>query len=269
MIDPPQNISADLPPSYSIGTLVNDRAQYDAMCASFKGGGFTGPDCEYLASFDPASAYGALNKLLAEARGQYVVLCHQDVRLLTDGRARLDQCLTDLEARDPNWAVAGNAGGLAPGELALRITDPHGRDRHVGRLPARVMSLDENFIVVRRDARIGFSRDLVGFHLYGADICLAADILGYRAYVIDFHLEHLSPGRKDATFAEAEFAFRRKWTHALRPRWLQTTCTLLHIGGGLMGPRLGRLLARPYQRLSRLTARPGVWTSQRRETGPR
>jgi hypothetical protein len=220
---------------YSIGTLVSDLDQYRAMRASFEAHGFGSQDCEYLhidnTQFNRADAFAGLNRLLHEARGQYVVLCHQDVRLLADGRTELDGRLAELERLDPCWALAGNAGGEGPGRLALRISDPHGTDRFVGRLPARVYTLDENFIVVKRSARIGFSRDLNGFHFYGADICLVADLLGYSAYVIDFHLKHLSGGTASAEFFASRNAFQAKWSHAMRSRSLQTTCALVPIAG--------------------------------------
>lgn len=236
-------------PLYTVGTLVNDRSQYAEMVASFRAHGFDKTSCEFIPAYNPVSAYSALNGLLAAARGHHVILCHQDVRLLVDVRSDLDRCLAQLEARHPDWAIAGNAGGAAPGRLAMRISDPHGENRRIGDLPARVMSLDENFLIVKSAARVGFSRDLDGFHLYGADICLAADMMGYGAYVIDFHLRHLSPGRKDASFARAEAAFRSKWAHALRPRWMQTTCTLLRLGAAPHDRWLGRHLERPYRRL--------------------
>jgi hypothetical protein len=229
------------PIAYTIATLVNDRAQYEAMRATFRAFGFAEPDCEFISidntGADQTEAYAGLNRLLDEARGRFVILCHQDVRLIGDGRAELDCRLADLERRDPGWALAGNAGGVRPGQLALRISDPHGTNRRVGELPARVVTLDENFIVMKRAVRLGFSRDLAGYHLYGADLCLVADILGYSSYVIDFHLQHLSPGTKSADFHAVEAAFRVKWSRALRSRWLQTTCALVPISGD----RLDRL----------------------------
>lgn len=226
-------------PAYTIATLVNNEAQYSQFLASFRAGGFIEPTVEFLAVRQAASAYAGLNALLRAARGQTIILCHQDVRLIADGRDRLDQRLAELNQRDPNWALAGNAGGAGPGRFALRISDPHGRDCNIGALPAPVMSLDENFIVMRGGTGLSFSRDLDGFHLYGADICLVADVLGYTAWVIDFHLEHLSPGRKDQSFVDAEVRFRAKWGRALRPRWMQTTCTLLRLSGTAMGRRWG------------------------------
>jgi hypothetical protein len=228
--------------AYTIATLVNDRAQYEAMRATFRAFGFGGPDCEFISidntGASQTEAYAGLNRLLDRARGRFVILCHQDVRLIGDGRQDLDRRLADLEARDPGWALAGNAGGIRPGRLALRITDPHGVDRRVGELPERVVTLDENFMVMKRSARLGFSRDLAGYHLYGADLCLVADILGYSSYVIDFHLEHLSAGTISADFHAAETAFRAKWSRALRSRWLQTTCALVPVSGD----RLDRLI---------------------------
>jgi hypothetical protein len=226
------------------------------MRRSFISGGFSAGTCEYLAvdntGTEQMSAYQGLTRILDAARGRSVVLCHQDVRLMAEGRRELELMLSELETLDPAWAVAGNAGGVAPGRLALRITDPHGSDRRVGRLPARVASLDENFIVVKRSSRVGFSRDLEGFHLYGADICLVADVMGYSSYVIDFHLAHLSAGNKQSlAFQEAERDFQAKWSRALRPRFVQTTCALLGLSGGWLGRVASRLLAWPLAKVSR------------------
>ena len=240
---------------YTIATLVNDMDQYEAMKSSFISGGFLIDDCEYIlldnTSEPQTGAYRGLNGLLNAARGQFVILCHQDVRLLSDNRIDLDERLTHLSGIDHRWALAGNAGGIRPGELAIRITDPHGANQHSGSLPARVQTLDENFIVVRREARIGFSNDLAGFHYYGADLCLHADIAGYTAYVINFHLAHLSAGRKDGRFRDMEDDFRSAWQMKLRARWLQTTCNLVHVSGGTISQITGRLAETSLARIKR------------------
>jgi len=256
-------------PHFTIATLVTDAVQYSSMVRSLVKGGFTPDDCEYLAIDNrpeatgcPAAgriaqtdAFSGLNRALTEARGDYVILCHQDIRLLEDDRAVLERKLDELDHLDPAWALAGNAGATGPGELALRITDPHGRDQRTKALPARVMSLDENWIVVRKAARIGFSRDLEGFHLYGADLCMTADLMGWHAYVIDFHLEHLSPGKKDASFDAAAHRFEAKWSRALRPRLMQTTCTRLPIAPGMFQRAALALADRPVTRALKLLDR--------------
>ncbi len=242
-------------PRYTIATLVTNRDQYAAMLASFRAGGYSDMLCEYIFVDNTGplqtDAFRGLNALLNAAHAPHVILCHQDVRLLNDDRATLDRRITELTKRDANWALAGNAGGVSAGRLALCISDPHGKDQRVGHFPERVVSLDENFIVVRRESRIGFSNDLTGFHFYGADICLHASQMGYSAYVIDYHLEHLSAGKKDHSFDAAERAFRSKWAQALTPRWLQTTCSLLHLSGDPVRNSLGRIIDGPLARLAR------------------
>ncbi len=248
---------------YSIATLVNDREQYEAMVNSLVSGGFDGDDCEYLyidnTKTNQACAYSGLNAILNVARGHHVVLCHQDIRLLTETRSDLDARLEELEALDPSWALAGNAGGAAPGVLAIRITDPHGANQQTGNLPARVISLDENFIVLKRSARIGFSTDLAGFHFYGADICMHGQIAGFTAYVIDFHLAHLSSGNKSEAFDRMEEAFRCKWERALQPRWIQTTCSLVRLTGDPLGQFAGRITEAPYSKISRRLQQARGW----------
>ena len=245
------------PARYSIGTLVSDRALYAGMLASFRAGGFAGVDCEYFAidntGTGQTSAFHGLNRVLSEANGDYIILVHQDVRLLNDHRSVLDRRLAELDRCDPAWGVAGNAGGVGPGRLALRITDGHGANQKAGDLPARVGALDENLLIVRRSARIAFSANLDGFHFYGADLCLAAETLGHTAYVIDFHVHHLSKGNKSAAFFQSERAFRAKWARALRPRWVQTTCALVYLSGERVTHAVGgvsqRLAAKVARRL--------------------
>jgi len=101
-------------PVFSVCTMVTDRAEYADMRADFAAHGFDHETCEFLSidnsQGNVADAYVAVNEFLQTAQGQYVVLCHSDIVLLDDGRARLEECLRQLEADAPFWAIAGNAG---------------------------------------------------------------------------------------------------------------------------------------------------------------
>ncbi len=220
---------------FTIATLVTDLDEYRAMRDTFINKGF-GDDCEFL-MLDNSEAsnydgYAGYNTVLQTARGRYVILCHQDIRLDFDDRGVLVSRLAELDELDPTWAVVGNAGGLETGSLVIRISDPWGTDRKVGAFPSRVCSLDSNFILVRNETRVAFSSDLRGFHFYGSDICMQAEMRGYRAYVIDFHLRHLSPGKKGQAFAEAKVRYVAKWEHAMRRRFVRTTTDSFMLEGG-------------------------------------
>lgn len=241
---------------FSICTLVSDLGQHAAMAESFVAHGF-GPEMAEFLILDNSGgnrwdAFQGIARLLAAARGRYAILCHQDVRLIGDGAAALLARLAELDRSAPDWALAGNAGGQADGALAIRISDPHGEDQRRGRLPARVESLDENFIVLRRDWPVGLSADIGGFHLYGADLCLQARLAGRSAWVVDFHLRHLSGGTAGADFLRAQARFEAKYTPLLRPgQRIRTTCTWLRVPGS----GLGRWWAR--RALARRLARAG------------
>jgi hypothetical protein len=226
---------------YSICSFVTKPAQYEGLVKSLSEHGFGFDDCEYLyidnSKKNVFEAYRGINKFLEIARGKHVILVHQDVLLLSDGREKLDRLLAELDRVDPGWGLCGNAGGIAPGQVAIRISDPHGENQRSETFPERVFSLDENFIVVRKDANLALSRDLSGFHLYGAELCLIADMLGHSAYVIDFHLRHLSAGVKDPTFDQIRLAMVEKYSRALRPRLIKTTTTILVLRRG--ASRLG------------------------------
>jgi glycosyltransferase involved in cell wall biosynthesis len=186
---------------YSICTLVTKFDEYDQMLASFHANGFIEPACEFLyidnSNNNQFDAYTGINALLRWAKGKYIIVCHQDIELLEDDIEELGTKLTELEALDPNWAIAGNSGGVYQGslnDLAVRISDPHGENIAQGPFPSRVTGLDENFIVIKAQANLALSGNISGFHLYATDMSIIASVLGFRSYVIDFHLKHKSRG---------------------------------------------------------------------------
>ena len=111
----------------------------------------------------------------------------------------------------------------------MRISDPHGENINVGQFPAKVKSLDENFIVVKKEAALSISNDMSGFHLYGTDMCILAEILGYNAYVIDFHLRHNSGGNINKSFDDSKQSLLNKYEKALNSKYIRSTCTKMII----------------------------------------
>jgi hypothetical protein len=213
-------------PLFSVCSLVTDAAQYRRMVESFLVHGF-GPDrAEYLyadnRAGNAADGYAGLGQLIAAARGTYVICCHQDVEAVDDGADKLVALLAELDARDPSWALAANA-GAAEGRSPRRISDNiGGPDQSVGPFPAAVDAVDENFIVLRRAALLAPSRDLTGYHLYGLDLCLQARLRGWSAYVIDFHLRHHGRGIVDATYFDCAEALEARYSGALARRRIPT-----------------------------------------------
>lgn len=251
------SLKPSYPCRYSICTFVTSRASYAQMLASYRQRGFVTPRCEFLyidnTAGNTCDAFQGGNALLAAARGRYVIVCHQDVVLIEHGLVHLDRCIDEVSRVDPCWAVLGNAGGVRLGQNAIRITDAFGTF-DTGTYPTRVVSLDENFLLLKNEAGLRFSSDLSGFHFYGTDICQVASFHGYRAYVIDFHLHHLSGTLFTKPLEAERQRLIRKYQDALRPRYLQTTCAQVYLSGSRLRNRLwnskhGRSI---YRRLYKL-----------------
>ena len=212
--------------SFSICTLVTRREEYLEMVESFIHAGFDRESCEFLyldnSEKNEWDAFRAYNHFLKVSNGEYVIICHQDILLKFDKRNILEACIVELDQKDPQWAVAGNAGGVCLGVRALCITDANGHCKSAG-LPLPVQSLDENFILMKAKANLAVSGDLEGFHLYGTDLCQVARFLGYRAYVIPFHLYHKSSGDCDDSFFKLREEMKKKYHWKLKDRYIQTT----------------------------------------------
>jgi len=83
-----------------------------------------------------------------------VILVHQDVLCTPDNREQLDQCIVSLEAHDPKWAVAGNA-GEHQGDWFVRISDAYAPNQSTAPFyPHIVNMLDGNILIIKRSTNV-------------------------------------------------------------------------------------------------------------------
>jgi hypothetical protein len=142
----------------------------------------------------------------------------------------------DSEGRFGPLGVAGvyGVGNVIQSQSPLAVERvgwvlDRGRLLHDGpELPARVATLNELLLVVRRGTPLRFDPAL-GFHLYGADICLQAHEQGLAVVALGALSYHnsRSVGLPAAFFASAE-VFARKWRQRLP---VATPCVVIDRGG--------------------------------------
>lgn len=167
---------------------------------------------------------------LALARHEWVVMLHQDVFLPLGWDGRFCRALDAALDLYPQLAVAGVYGVRADGAHV-----GHVQDRGVllgapvgAAVPVR--SLDELLVAVRVSTGLCPSPTL-GWHLYGTDLCLAAQAQGLESLVLDGFCEHRStlPRIHEASdvvtkqrlrtvveaFAQSAEALLHRWPHAM------------------------------------------------------
>lgn len=232
--------------NFSICCMVTDLDLFMKLSDTLDRNGF-GEECQRFlvdnTQQNRMDAFQAVNFFLDAAETEYIIICHDDVYLLDDGRNRLEACIRELTAKDPHWAIAGNAGATIDA-VYQRISMPHIQDdgrQHT--YPIKVDTVDENFMVVRNDANLAVSRDLEGFHLWAADLCLHARLLGWSSWVINFHLWHgvaerqkvtgigtRKKGKNYPSLEEQAEKFCNKYAWMSTPRHWNTTCLNMQLG---------------------------------------
>ena len=227
---------------FSFCTLVTNMEQYQKMVNSCLIKGFTHEDTEFLyinnCHKNYFDAYSGIKHFFEVARGEYIILCHQDLVLEFDDRSILEKRLGELTKIDPYWMMAGNAGGGHPKSYSYKITTKNDEALDTKQFPFLARSLDENFIIVSRKWSPTISCDLHGFHLYGTELCQLARISGHKSYVIDFHLKHYGTGKADERFYHEKRALIQKYARALKHVYIQTTCTRLLIISGTLRAKI-------------------------------
>jgi SAM-dependent methyltransferase len=157
------------------------------------------------------SAADGFNTALEKARHDLVVFVQQDIYLPRGWDGRFVDQFRAAEARFGPLGVAGVFGySFGPeGKRDFgRVLDRQMLYDMPAPLPAAADGLDEIVLAVRRDTPLRFDPRL-GFHLYGADLCLGARRLGLPVAVLD------APCLHNSLFAYLPPAF-----HAARERLL-------------------------------------------------
>jgi SAM-dependent methyltransferase len=179
------------------------------------------------------NAADGLNEGLRRARHTIVICVHQDVYLPRDWPSRFLEQYRLAEAMFGTVGVAGVYGTSRASSGTLRAGCVVDRDRLLAEkvpLPALVETLDEQLLALPRGSGSEFDPRL-GFHLYGADICLAAKRRGLPSVALDalcFH-NSLGVGLPNSFLASAA-VFRAKWTQQLP---VVTPCVVIGAGGEL------------------------------------
>jgi hypothetical protein len=245
---------------FSVCTLVTYMVEYAEMKSSFENAGFLADCCEYLyidnSNQNVYDAYGGINRFLQEAKGRYIIICHQDILLKDRTIDELRSRIREIENVDNKWAILANAGGINLKYTAMHLVQGSGNVLFEKYLPLKTNTVDENFMLVKNEANLALSANLNGFHLYGTDICLIADILGYTCYVIDFSFVHKSDGNADEKFHRLKKQLISKYRKALRPRFVGTTITRFFISGNRIISTLGNtrlilFIARQFYKIFR------------------
>ena len=211
--------------SFSFLTCVSNRKVLDANllaspCLA------PGGRHEMIAVTHCPSAADGLNLGLERAQYDWTICIHQDVYLPEGWDRLLSAQLDEAERRFGPIGVAGVYGVgdvIAPGNLTQPLgaqgigwVVDRGRELRDGpALPARVATLDELLLVVRRNAGLRFDPAL-GFHFYGADLCLQARERGLAVVAIGALCHHNSRNvGLPKEFYQSAAVFARKWDDQL------------------------------------------------------
>ena len=220
----------------------------------------------------------AMQAGLERACHDLVAIVHEDVLLPEGWQQALETSLAELEAVDPDWALAGSVGWREDGSMAGHFSDPGGyRQLLDGSRYAEVARLDEQLLLMRRSRPLPLDTRLPTIHNIGRDLPMSALAQGRRTYVVDAPTIHKyadAQGRpilsRDdspkirarashtwrADYACSADYMRRKWPQmgplplapvpapapAVLPAMLDRPVVLLAKGGG--GSRLLSTLAR-------------------------
>jgi GT2 family glycosyltransferase len=227
-------------PIFSIITLVNNKTQYYDFLEDLKKQNFNGLfEIIALTNFNNEykSASEALNVGKDLAEGDYVMYCHQDLRVPNDWLQKISNIINTTLPRVTGFL--GMAGVLYTDEgpnkkydAAIYLSNLNSKKEKFSDSYRKftgdkfeVQTLDELCIIGNRSDPFKFDEENFDhYHWYGADICLQAIAAGRKNYAIDAECFHISDGVSNffkdnhkEKYIEGAKKIYIKWTPKISP----------------------------------------------------
>ena len=170
------------------------------------------------------NAAQALNAGICAARGQFLVLCHQDVIFSDNWLYNMHNEIKKIGGSVSKWGCIGPAGveyqsgnSISYGHVIQGLGD---KEQLVtpNRVLHSVQTLDELCIVKTNDG-ILFDENIGGWHFYGADICLQYLSNGIPNFAVPLMVRHLSDGYSNLAEKEKYKDFRNI-AKKLKDKWI-------------------------------------------------
>lgn len=194
---------------FSIVTLVNDNKQYFDFLDDIRNQN-SKDSFEIIAlpnyNNEYRSCAQALNVGMDLSESEYVILCHQDLKMKSNWLENISKYIDQINKNNINWGVLGMAGAYfySPtnqgGALYLDNKNEAGLTNAEDTVLKRgniyeVQTLDELCLITKSNIGIRFDENVFDhYHWYGADFCLTSLSRGYKNYAINAPCEHLSDG---------------------------------------------------------------------------
>jgi|SRR5579863_2316303 len=192
-----------------------------------------------------SSASKSYNDAIDKSQNDLMVFVHQDIILPEGWISDLECALNHLEKDDPEWGVIGSYGEtLHDNGRGYIYSSGLGVMGKPFERPARIQTLDEIVLIMRKSSGLRFDDRLPHFHMYGVDICMAAEEAGRKNYAISaFCIHNTQPSLiLGEDFYQCYWHVRRKWAKYLP---IRSTCVrITRFNMAMYRRRLGEMYIR-------------------------
>ncbi len=236
-------------PKFAIITVVSRPEIYDSCLLKSINECRNKHDIEIIPILNEDNRYSAslaLNIGINVSRCDYLILAHQDTRLLYRWFDRLSEL---IDAVPNDWGIIGSAGidlkygrsdiGRWGGALSIdtvAVGSVWDNDDKLNQIPywdgaknlTPVHCADECLLVLNKKTGLQFDTLFTGFHFYGVDICLQSRAAAYSVYCA--HLPIIHYGKYSASFSgdRKYWVYLRFLYHKWRLRFPELLGTHFH-----------------------------------------